>query len=388
MWWCRACLRVLRRAGLLCLLCLPVVHAEPVLDVRIDGIEDALLDNARAHLSLWRYARSDPGLPFTGKREVLDWPGEAQIRNMHRRADKELRAALKPFGYYAPVIETSLEVEDDSWLARYTVEPGQPVVLDTIDITLTGEGSEDGAITAVRDKTGLRQGEQLLHPDYDDTRAALIQAAIDAGFLDAAYTRTELRVNPAARRADVVLHLDTGPRYYFGRVEVEQDILDPGFVARYVQVEEGAPFDTRELLDLQLAIGDSGYFEQVELDVQRDRAEDRQIPVVVRTTPAARIRYTAGVGFGTDTGPRISLGAEFMRINRRGHSVSSDLRLSPVQQTAVARYKIPIRNLLTDRLVFGAEVENAEVADSGDSRRYQLDVGRHTSAGGFQRRQY
>ena len=28
---------------------------------------------------------------------------------------------------------------------------------------------------------------------------------------------------------------------------IEQEILDPDFVARYVHVQEGAPFDTREL---------------------------------------------------------------------------------------------------------------------------------------------
>jgi len=380
--------RLIRLACLFCLLYPVMATAEPVLEVKISGIDGVLLDNVRAHLYLIRYARGEPGLPLIDKKEILPWPGAEQIRVLHRRAAKELRAALEPYGYYAPVIDASLDVQGEQWLAQYRIDTGPPVLLESIDISITGEGGEDAGLAAVRDKTRMRKGERLQHPDYDDTRAKLKRTAIDAGYLDATYKQSSLRVNPAARRAEVVLHLDTGARYYFGRVHIEQDILDPDFVSRFVTLEEGAPFDTAKLLDLQLALGDSGYFEQVELDVQREQAQDRHVPVVVHTTPSPRVRYKAGVGFGTDTGPRVSLGAEFLRINRRGHSITSDLRLSPVKQTAVVRYKIPIRNLVSDRLVFGGEVENAEVADSGDSRRYQLDVSMNISRGGFQRRYY
>jgi translocation and assembly module TamA len=376
-----------------CLLCLffpALARTEPELEVSITGIDSVLLDNAYAHLSLARYVRPAAGLqlPLLDKQDVPAWPGIAQIRVLHRRAIQELRAALEPYGYYAPSIESSLEQQGDKWLADYRVDPGQPVILESIDISITGEGGEDADLTAVRNSTRLQRGERLQHPHYDDTRSALIRAAIDAGFLDAAYTRSELRVNPAAHRADVVLHLDTGERYYFGQVDIEQDILDAEFVARYVPIEAGAPFNTSKLLDLQLALGDSGYFEQVEVDVQREQAEDQQVPVIVRTTPGPRIRYTVGAGFGTDTGPRVLLGAEFLRINRRGHGLTSNLRVSSVSQMAVVRYKIPIRNLATDRLVFGGEVENAEVADSGDTRRYQLDVSQNVNRGGFERRLY
>ena len=384
------CLRKTGTACLLALLLAPALGAEPVLEVNISGIDGVLLENARAHLSLSRYVQPAAGLtlPFADKQDAPAWPGEAQIRVLHRRATQELRAALEPYGYYAPSIESSLEQQEDKWLADYRVDPGQPVILESIDISITGEGSGDAELAAVRDSTRLQRGERLQHPHYNATRSALIRAAIDAGFLDAAYTRSELRVNPAAHRADVVLQLDTGERYYFGRVDIEQDILDPKFVARYAPIEAGTPFDTGKLLDLQLALGDSGYFDQVEIDVQREQTEEQQVPVIVRTMPGPRIRYTAGAGFGTDTGPRVLLGAEFLRINRRGHGLTSNLRVSPVSQKAVVRYKIPIRNLVTDRLVFGGEVENAKVADDGDTRRYQLDVSQNISRGGFERRLY
>ncbi|MGD2112786.1 MAG: POTRA domain-containing protein, partial [Gammaproteobacteria bacterium] len=371
-----------RLPALVCLCCLLLAGAaaaQPVLELEISGIGGVLLDNVRAHLSLARYVRTAPGLPLPGRNGTPALPGAEEIRILHRRAPAEIREALQPYGYYEPDIKSSLEQEGERWHAHYRIVPGTPVIVASVDIGVTGAGQAEPAVIAVRDATRLRVGQRLIHPDYDATRAALLRAAQQAGYLDARYTRSELRVAPAAHRADAVLHLDTGPRYYFGAITIEQNILAPDFIERYVEVREGAPFDTAQLLDLQLALGDSGYFDQVELDVQREAAEDHHVPVIVHTVPAPHTRYTLGLGYGTDTGPRVSVGAEYLRINRRGHSINSDLRVSPVKQTAAVQYRIPIRNMISDRLVFGAELDNAEVADSGTTRGYQLSVSQNVS---------
>jgi translocation and assembly module TamA len=49
-----------------------------------------------------------------------------------------------------------------------------------------------------------------------------------------------------------------------------------------------------------------------------------------------------GVGYGTDTGPRIRLATEFRRLNRRGHYSDGDARLSTTEQSITARYNIPV----------------------------------------------
>ncbi|HUT40729.1 MAG TPA: outer membrane protein assembly factor [Gammaproteobacteria bacterium] len=384
--------RPLSVAVLLCLFYLPLAIAQQTLELKISGVEGVLLDNVRANLGLSQYARTTPGLPLplplpgmTGPQKL---PAADEIRRLHRRAEKDIRAALQPYGYYEPVIESSLEQQGERWIASYRIVHGPPVLLQSVDIAISGAGAADPALDKVRNSTRLRAGERLQHPYYDATREALISAAVKAGYLDARYLKSQLRVNPAAHRADAILHLDTGLRFYFGPVTVEQDILNPGFVSRYVRIEEGEPFDTGKLLDLQLALGDSGYFDQVDLDVRRSETQDQRVPVIVHTLPAAHTRYTLGLGFGTDTGPRVTLGANYPRINRRGHGVKSELRLSAPAQNAAVHYMIPIRNLVSDRLVFGGELENAEVANSGSTRGYKLGVSQNVSLGAFQRRLY
>jgi translocation and assembly module TamA len=379
---------LLSAALLLCLFYLPLAIARQTLELEISGVDGVLLDNVRAHLGLSQYVSAMPGLPLPGMKAPPELPGIDEIRRLHRRAEKDIRAALQPYGYYEPVIESSLEQRGEQWIARYRIDPGLPVLIRTVDIEISGAGAAAPELARVRESTRLRTGDRLQHPYYDDTREQLIQAALEAGYLDARYLKSELRVTPAAQRADAVLHLDTGPRFYFGPVTVEQDILKPEFVSRYVRISEGAPFDTGKLLDLQLALGDSGYFDRVELDVRRAETRDQHVPVIVHTSPGPHTRYTVGLGFGTDTGPRVSLGAFYPRINRRGHGLKSELRLSPVQQNAVVNYTIPIRNLVSDRLVFSGEWENAEVADTGTTRSYKLGVSQNVSLGALQRRLY
>ncbi len=376
---------------LCCLLHLRAAIAQPSLELDITGIDGVLLGNVRAHLSLSRYVRSSAVLlkPLAGGGKVPALPAADEIRSLHERAGKEIHAALQPYGYYEAAIESTLEQQGERWMAHYRIDPGQPVLVESLDITVTGAGKDEAAIAALLGKIPLHTGSRLIHPDYAAFRTSLLRAALDAGYLDARYRKSVLRVVPERRQAGIELHLDTGPRYYFGAVTIEQDVLDDGFVSRYVTFLQGEPFDTARLLELQLALGGSGFFDQVTVESRREEARDYQVPVIVHTVPAAHTRYRLGLGYSTDIGPRVSLGADYLRINRHGHSLNSDLRLSPVEQTATVSYNIPIRKLNSDRLVIGGEVENStDVADGGESRNYKLGVSQNISMGSIQRKLY
>ena len=192
---------------------------------------------------------------------------------------------------------------------------------------------------------------------------------------------------PRERAADIHLVLDTGPKYYFGELAIEQDILDPGLIGRFVVIEPGEPFDADRLIELQLALGDSGYFSNVTVDVMREQTVDRQIPVIVHTTPRQTQEYTLGMGYGTDTGPRLSLGTELRRLNRRGHRFHGDVRLSGIATTVAAEYQIPVKDVATDTLSYNALLGTKEI---GDLETDQLSLGAswNDTWRGFQRRLY
>lgn len=364
--------------------------AEPRVEIEISGLDKALEENVRAHLDIARLVPQTGLIPFNPFEQDQPPPAitESKVRRLHRLATKEIGEALQPFGYYEPVVQAQLVHDGDTWRAQYQVDTGPSTRIDQLDIQISGAGQTHDSILAARDASRLQPGEQLLHSDYEATKQALLQAALVAGFLDARYQRAELRILKARHLAQVQLLLDTGPRYFFGPISIEQDILDPDFVQQFVHIEQGAPFNTDALLELQLALSDSGYFSRVEVTPRRAATSDFHVPVVITTKPAKPRRYAFGLGYGTDTGPRLSLATEFRRINKRGHRVFADIRLSEILQSVGAQYKIPIGNLVSDRLIFSSRADFETFADGGSSDRYTLGISRNEEWRSLQRRLY
>ena len=100
-------------------------------------------------------------------------------------------------------------------VAHYTVDPGQPVLISSADIKLSGDGSEEPSLQTVLKVSKVREGQILRHDEYEQTKGALLAAALEHGYRDAQFTESRIEVDPAARSARIVLHLATGPRYRF-----------------------------------------------------------------------------------------------------------------------------------------------------------------------------
>lgn len=343
--------RVVRHPGRLLpalLLALPLLgagalpaFAQEKVRIEVDGLERDLRRNVVATLSL-EEAREDDDL------------SEERIRRLHARSPEEIAVALEPFGFYRPDVRSTLTRDGAVWVARYEVDPGPPLTVGSRDLQVAGAGAEDPVFRQLVRDFPLTEGERLLHPEYEAGKAAFDDYASRNGYLDAEFDVSEIRVDRAANTSAVVLHYDTGPRYRFGPVVFHQDFLDPDVLRGYDTLERGAPFDLDEVLRMQNALSDSPYFQRVEVVPDPERAENLEVPVDVNLTAAKPRRWTAGVGYGTDTGPRGTVGLELRRINRRGHRGRSEVRVSDIEQSFQATYEVPGRFPRTDTLSYQA----------------------------------
>ena len=366
----------------LCVVCnfwCAAAFAEGAVEVEVAGLADDLEANVLAYLSIADLGEegAEASQPVT----------ESNVRRLHAAARAEIERALQPFGYYEPTIRATLQHEDDEWLARYEVDSGAPTVVDVVEIRAVGDGGEEPAVRAALASAEFAPGERLQHAKYEAAKQRLFDAAREAGYIDAVYRPAQIRVRREEREADIQLVLDTGSKYFFGDIEIEQDILEPSFVERHVTIEPGEPFDSDRLIDLQLTLGDSGYFDAVTVDVRRDEAVDGRVPIVVHTTPRATQEYTVGVGAGTDTGARLRFGTELRRLNRRGHRFYADMRLSGIQTTAAAEYQIPVKDVATDTLRFRASIGTRDRGDL-DTEQVSLGMSLNDAWHGFERRLY
>lgn len=366
----------LRRAALLAM---PVLlsAAAPVaadLEVVVRGVDGLERQNIEARLAILAYANEGGD-------------DEAEVRRLHRRAEGDIRNALEAYGYYGPTVRGRLAGAKRSWEAVYDIEPGEPTRLGDVVVEVTGEGREFPAIAQTLADHTLRSGARLQHAAYEGVKAALARAAYDNGFLDARFTTHRLRVDPEQHRADIELRLETGPRYFFGPLTIEQEGLDPEFVRRYVPIREGEVFEPAKLLAAQFALSDLGYFGAVEIQPHREREVDRRVPITIVTTPRAPRRYDISAGYGTDTGARLGLGAEFRRLTQRGHRVRTDLRVSEIKNSISADYRIPLGTQAGENAGIASGYTDEKVGD-GFSRAYDLAVTLSRVPGDWQRQLY
>jgi translocation and assembly module TamA len=326
------------------------VAAEPV-DVTISGVKGAQLDNVRAHISLLQRQQDE---------ELSDrW-----VRLLHEDAPGEIRAALEPFGYYNVEVRSNLERRDGRWVASYKIKRGEPVRVSSLELKYIGDGADMPKLVAKLEKSRLNVGDRLDHERYESAKARLIRSAENMGYVRAQAVDHEVLVDPDANTAEIRLTIDTGPRYFYGDVSFKQDFLDPELLQRTVSLQPGEPYDLRDVITFQQGLQLTSWASVVTVAPDFDNAENGQVPISVIMEPVKPNRYSIGIGYETDVGPRISARWNQRLINSAGHQADAFLRLSPVLSTLRGAYYIPVNNPVTDRFSTSAELEREVTNDT------------------------
>jgi translocation and assembly module TamA len=342
------------------LLWMLVLAGPAVADIRIDvdGVDGDIKRNVIALLSLERYKDRDRIEPDA-------------VRRLYDRIDDEVRLALRPFGYYEPVVTSSIQPPDAQhhWHVRISINPGVPVLVDTVNVRIDGPGADDPVFRNVLQHPPQR-GQRLSHSAYDQFKGGLERAAATYGYLDARMARSELQVNVQTHKADIHLQLDTGERYRFGKTTIEQDAVRDYEIRRYLRYKEGDPYDALALLRTQFALDDSLYYSTVEVLAGDHDPATHTVPITIHANNARR-GYSFGVGYGTDTGPRGTASWTVPRVNSFGHRFRVQLELSEIEQLFDARYDIPIGDPALDKFSldlrgeqdqFGNDVSSKDIA--------------------------
>ena len=334
----------------LCLCACPPSRAGINIEVR--GVDDQLRANVMGYLSFERYKRSDDL-----SRDTLE--------RLHNRVEREVQSALKPFGYYEPQVHSELtELKHGDWRVAIDITPGQPVVMEAVDVKVTGPGAADPLFARIVSDPPLHAGDRLNHATYDGIKSDLQRTAATYGYLDARMTRNELIVDPQNHKARAGLELETGARYRFGETTIEQTAVDDALVRRYLRYGKSDPFDLTQVLRTQFALDDAQYFTDLEvLPGDPDRSA-HLVPVSIRAKPNRKHRYSFGAGYATDTGPRGTLTWENRRINSYGHRFDVLLEAAQVTKYSLqANYIIPIGDPALEKLSFDGTIEQRQFAD-------------------------
>ena len=327
-------------------------------ELRIEGIDGELRQNVRAYVAL-----TDESC------DAEAW----RIRRRFRALEQEARTALEPFGYYSPHLESELTLGETCWSARLEVEPGSPVLIRSADIAVVGEALDDpGFVMSVPEPV---VGVQLRHRDYENYKRALQVTAAARGYFDAEFTESRLDVWPEELAADIALSFDSGRRYRLGEISYTADFLDDRIIEGYVDLEPGRLYDREDIARAYRDLSNSGYFSRIELTPDYASLENGRVPLRLLLEPADRIEYTAGAGFATDTGMRLTGGYRNRRMNSAGNRFNSSLTLSPVISGLTAEYRKPLTDPRADWLSYTAAVD-IEDTKTFDSEAFRIGIRR------------
>jgi translocation and assembly module TamA len=319
--------------------------------VEVQGVAEEISANIKAYLSFERYKNSDDlSMEF--------------VERLQERCEREVRAAMRPFGYYEPRVSSNVRQDGADYQVLISITPGEPVLIDKIEVNVTGPGAGDRLFTDITRDLPFRVGDQLNHSNYEYLKGGLLRTAATYGWLDARMSRNEMRVDPQARAAQIFIDFDTGPRYRFGETTIKQDAIDESLVRRFQRYQAGQDFDATQLLRTQFALDDSLYFSTVEvLPEDRDR-EKLTVPINISAEANRRSRYQFGVGYGTDTEVRGTISWENRLVNRHGHRFRTELKAAALEQSLDARYIVPIGDPATEKFTLQLLGLNDRQADT------------------------
>jgi translocation and assembly module TamA len=315
-----------------------------VLRSNITGVTGPILKNVEERLAI---AQASYGLELS----------PATINLFYKNAPLNIQKAIEPFGYFHSQVQPELTHIGEIWTARFVIHLGPPIHITSTDIQITGPGKDNSALQAILADYPVKPGHIFEAEIYDKAKQNLFQTANDEGYLKANFEHKVIRIDLKKNTVVVILHLDTGPRFYFGRVTFNQETFSDKFLERFLSFREGEPFSSPKLIKFQQNLSNSNYFQSVNVNPDLQNTEQLNVPINVALKANKAKQYNLGLGYGTFTGPRLTLGANLRHLTNTGHHFDMQLKLSQVLSGLALQYVIPGENPLTDQYTIGANVQ-------------------------------
>jgi translocation and assembly module TamA len=339
-------------AAVACTLAAPLAAA-PGVNVEVRGVDEQLRANVLAYLSFERYRKGGVTLDAD------------TIERLHTRVERETQAALRPFGYFEPQVQSSVtDLGHGDWKVVVDIKPGKPVRVAHIEVHVDGPGESDPLFQRILRHVPLHVGDPLNQAEYESIKDDLQRSAATYGYFDAHLTRNELRVDPPHYTADIALALVTGQRYRFGATTIHQSVVKDSLVRRYLRYRQGDAYDLTQVLRTQFALDDAQYFGNLEVRPGDPDHTTHTVAVDIHADPGRRNRYSFGAGYATDTGARATLGYEDRRINDDGHRFSVELQFSQIARYNVqTHYVIPVGDPAVENISLNGKIEQQILDD-------------------------
>jgi translocation and assembly module TamA len=177
------------------------------------------------------------------------------------------------------------------------------------------------------------------------------------------------------------LILESGPRYLFGTTAIAGTTYYPDeLLRRYISYSAGDPFSYKAVGKTQLNFASSPYFKSVSVVPDKEAATELKVPIVITVIPAPRITLRPGVGYGTDTGARASVGFKHLSLFAPGNTLNSEIAVAEHLQGTGTAYTIPSNQDIRTYSILQLNLQRENINDTLSKLAF-LEVSRTTGLG-------
>lgn len=329
------------------------VLVEDPVSFSVSGVSGDLLTNVEAHLG---------SLAVIPKKRAFFY-----IREIKEVTTKALRA----YGYYHPKIKVTLPEKDkkEDTVVKVEVDQGKPLYIRQSKIEILGEGVKYKVFEDLLKNTELGSYKILNHGVYEELKNAIHNTALSMGFFDGKFTSKRILVYQNQNFADIELVYDSGKRYDFGELIMNEEtaaLFKPSHPLQ--NFKAGDKFATKKINTFVSSLNQTGYYNSVDVRPVLDKAENFHVPVEMHLERRADNNMRVGLGYSTDEGPRVLLEWNKPLLNSRGDSLSTLMTLTKITQDAQLVYKIPADNPNLDYYTINAAQTHTDFNDTLSDR--------------------
>jgi translocation and assembly module TamA len=272
----------------------------------------------------------------------------AEWQRLYKSAPKNIKELLATEGYFSPEISASIEQQNGTTIAKFSVNPGNPAIISRIEISFTNEivqqpEGDTPSIERLRKDWLLQKGAVFTQDAWMQAKRNLLASLIVERYPAATIDDSRAEVNLDTQSVALFVKMNSGPAYRFGATSIEGLQRYPASIVENLNpIKEGRFYNQSNLLTFQSRLLQSGYFRNVEVLANTRTDNPANTPVIVKIEENQSITVGTGVGYSTNTGARTQLTVDDLNLFNRGWRLSSSLKLEQKAQSLNGLIRLPV----------------------------------------------
>ncbi|PPC83104.1 MAG: outer membrane protein assembly factor [Methylotenera sp.] len=286
--------------------------------------------------------------------DIIKWRTNPRMspsewKRLSTEAPKQIKALLATEGYFSPSINLKTTENDSQHIAQFTIEEGDPTLIDSVKITFSGDIAQQSDKTTpnqqqLRDEWLLKPSMTFTQTAWAEAKRSLLTKLLVSRYPNANITSSKAAIDSNQQTAALEISIDSGNTIHFGELVIEGLERYPESIIHNLNpIKPNAVYSQSQLLTFQTRLQESGYFRMVEVtsDAKTASEQNNLAPIKVKVQENQAIKLSTGAGFSTNTGVRTQLTVDHLNLFNRNWRMTSSLRLEQKLQSISGTIRLP-----------------------------------------------